>query len=175
VTITLQLTPSSWKVLDNARWQPLSALSKDYSSQGMTWYWLPPASWMTICGWGRLSVQGVDKRVKCSILPFSPRGGFLCGNSAPLFFTCFDYVVLLWVGSADLGHRRLHSSRPMDFNKRRETPLIAYWQISRSWIVLSHNSWIIEPAQRNPYERPRLTTQGSMETARSAAGRRKAR
>jgi hypothetical protein len=30
-------------------------------------------------------------------------------------------------------------------------------------------------AQRNPYERPGLTTQGSMETARSAAGRRKAR
>jgi hypothetical protein len=30
--ITLQLTRSSWKVLDNTQWQPLSALSKEYSS-----------------------------------------------------------------------------------------------------------------------------------------------
>jgi hypothetical protein len=28
-------------------------------------------------------------------LPFSPRSGFLFGNGAPLFFTCFDYVVFL--------------------------------------------------------------------------------
>jgi hypothetical protein len=52
--------------------------------------------------------------------PFSPRSDFLCGNGAPLFFTCFDYVVLLKVWSANLGHLCLHSSRPMDFNKRRE-------------------------------------------------------
>jgi hypothetical protein len=85
--------------------------------------------------------------------PIFSRGGFLCGNDAALFFTCFGYVVLLLVGSANLGHRRLHSSRPMDFNKRRETPSItywrisnkrreassiAYWQISRSLIVLPH-------------------------------------
>jgi hypothetical protein len=52
--------------------------------------------------------------------PISPRGGFLRGNGASLFFTCFDYVVLLLVGSANLGHRCLHCSRPMEFNKRRE-------------------------------------------------------
>jgi hypothetical protein len=32
----------------------------------------------------------------------------------------------------------LHSSRPMDFNKRREASSIAYWRISRSRIVLPH-------------------------------------
>jgi hypothetical protein len=75
----------------------LSALLKDYSIQRLTWYLLPPASWLMIRGWGRLSVWGADKRVKCSIshFPFSPRGGFLCGNGASLFFICFDCVVLL--------------------------------------------------------------------------------
>jgi hypothetical protein len=53
--------------------------------------------------------------------------------------------------------------------------LIAYGQISRSWIALSHMFLIIASAQRNMCERPRLTTQRSMEPARSAAGRRKAR
>jgi hypothetical protein len=43
-----------------------------------------------------------------------------------------------------LGHRCLHSSCPMDFNKRRGTSSIAYWRISRSWIVLPHIFWIIE-------------------------------
>jgi hypothetical protein len=52
---------------------------------------------------------------------------------------------------------------------------IAYWRISRSWIVLSHIFWFFESAQGNPYERPRLTTQGSMDISRSAAGQRKAR
>jgi hypothetical protein len=33
--------------------------------------------------------------------------------------------------------------------------------------------WVIESAQRNPYERPRLTNQGRMETARSAARQKK--
>jgi hypothetical protein len=72
----------------------LSVLSKDYSLQRLTLYWLPPANRLTIRRWGRLSVQGADKRVKCSISHFSPRGGFLCENGAPLFFTCFDYLVL---------------------------------------------------------------------------------
>jgi hypothetical protein len=89
---------------------------------------------------------GPRSRQTCQIFhfPFSPRGGFLCGNGAPLFFTYFDYVVLLSVGSANLGHRCLHTSRPMDFNKRRETSSIASWRISRSWIVLPHiflNNW----------------------------------
>jgi hypothetical protein len=79
-------------------------------------------------------------RLTCQMFhfPFAPRGGFLCENGAPLFFTCFDYVVLLWVESANSGHRRLHSSRLMNFNKRRETFSIAYWRICRSWIVLPH-------------------------------------
>jgi hypothetical protein len=46
---------------------------------------------------------------------------FPAWNRHTLIFTCFDFVVLLSVGSADLGHRCLYSSRPMDFNKRRET------------------------------------------------------
>jgi hypothetical protein len=76
----------------------------------------------------------------CQILyfSFSSRDGILCGNGAPLFFTCFEYAVLLLIGSANLGHRCSHSSRPMDFNKRRETPSNAYWRISRSWIFLPH-------------------------------------
>jgi hypothetical protein len=45
----------------------LSVLSKDYSFHRLTLYSLPPASWSTIRGWGRLSVQGADKRVKCSV------------------------------------------------------------------------------------------------------------
>jgi hypothetical protein len=46
---------------------PLSALSKDCSFQRLTWYWLPPANWLAIRGWRRLSVQGVDLLVKCPI------------------------------------------------------------------------------------------------------------
>jgi hypothetical protein len=42
-------------------------------------------------------------------------------NRQTLLFTCFDFVVLLSVGSADLGHRCLYSSRPMDVSKRHET------------------------------------------------------
>jgi hypothetical protein len=40
--------------------------------------------------------------------------------------------------SAYLGYRRLHFSRPMDFNKRRKMSSVAYLRISRSWIVLPH-------------------------------------
>jgi hypothetical protein len=43
---------------------------------------------------------------------------FLDGNGAPLFFTFIDYVVPLLVGSANLENQFLHSSLPMDFNKR---------------------------------------------------------
>jgi hypothetical protein len=115
------------------------------------------------------------KTFQVSHFLFSPRGGFLCGNCAPLFFTRFGYVVLPWVGSANLGHRCLHSSRPTDFNKRSEISSIAYWRISQSWIVLPHIFLNNRTSPEKPVERPLLTTQGSMETARSAAGRRKAR
>jgi hypothetical protein len=40
------------------------------------------------------------------------------------------------VGSANFGHRCLHSSRQINFNKRSETPSIVYRRISRSWIVI---------------------------------------
>jgi hypothetical protein len=63
----------------------------------------------------------------------------------------------------------------MDFKKRRETSSIAHWRISRSWTALPHFFLNNRTAQRNPYERPGLTSHGSMETARSAAGRRKDR
>jgi hypothetical protein len=36
-------------------------------------YLLPPASWLAIRGWGRLSVQRAGKRGKCPILPITPR------------------------------------------------------------------------------------------------------
>jgi hypothetical protein len=36
----------------------------------LTSRWLPFANWLAIRGWGRLSVQGADKRVKCSIFNF---------------------------------------------------------------------------------------------------------
>jgi hypothetical protein len=80
-----------------------------------------------------------------------------------------------YAGSADLGHRCLHFTRLMDFNKRRETSAIAYRLISWSWIVLPQFFWIIESAQKKKYEKTWLPTQESMETAWSAADRRKAR
>jgi hypothetical protein len=73
------------------------------------------------------------------------------------FFTCVNYVVLLWVGSANLGHRRLNSSRPMHFNKRRAAPSIAHSRISRSCIVLPH----IFLNNRISPEKPVWATSGS--------------
>jgi hypothetical protein len=98
-------------------------------------YCLPRIGWRFADGDGCRSKEPIN----VSNVPFpifSAR--FLCGNGAPLFFTCIDNAVLLLVGSANLGYRRLLSSRPMDFNKRREKPLIAHWRISRSWIALPH-------------------------------------
>jgi hypothetical protein len=51
--------------------------------------------WLAIRGWGRLSAKESNKPAYCPILSFSQRSGFQCENGAPLFFTCFDYVVLL--------------------------------------------------------------------------------
>jgi hypothetical protein len=50
-----------------------------------------PASWLSIRGWGRLSVQGAGKRVKSSISDFFPRGDFLCGNGAPFLVSWVRY------------------------------------------------------------------------------------
>jgi hypothetical protein len=120
---------------------------------------------------------GPRSRFTCQMshFPLFQRSRFMCGNGAPLFFTFIDYGLLLKVGSAIFRHWRLHSSRPMDFNKWRETSSIVYWRISQSWIVLPQFFWMLESAQGNPYERPRLTTKGIMQTARSATSLRKAR
>jgi hypothetical protein len=60
----------------------------------LSWYWLHPASWSAIHGWGRLSAQWAGTNVKCFHLPIFPLRGILCGNGAPLFiYVCF------WCGS----------------------------------------------------------------------------
>jgi hypothetical protein len=74
-----------------------------------------------------------------------------------------------------LGHRCLHSSRPTDFNKRRETPSIAYWRISRSWVVLPYVYLNDRTSPEKPVPATWAHNPGKYETARSAAGRRKAR
>jgi hypothetical protein len=40
---------------------------------------------------------GPKSRSTCQMFhfPLSQRNGFLCGNGVPLFFICFEYVVLL--------------------------------------------------------------------------------
>jgi hypothetical protein len=65
----------------------------------------------------------------------------------------------------------------MDFNECPGDTSIAYWHMSRSWIassILKHPNNRISP-EKKMYGRPGLTTQGSTEPARSAAGRTKAR
>jgi hypothetical protein len=61
-------------------------------------------------------------------------------------------VSLMW------GIGALHSTHPMDFNKRRENALNSYWQIGRSWVALTLflNT---KSVQRSPYELPLLATQ----------------
>jgi hypothetical protein len=48
--------------------------------------------------------------------------------------TALLHVSIMWfpcmLGIANLGHRCLHSSRPMDFNNRREASSMAYWRMS---------------------------------------------
>jgi hypothetical protein len=92
---------------------------------------------------GRPSVQGAYKRVKCSI-SYYLCSGFLCENGSPHFSTCVGYLILLLVGSAYLGHRRLHSSCPIHFNKRHKTSSVAYWRTSQSWIALPYFFGILE-------------------------------
>jgi hypothetical protein len=79
------------KIFSTSRYDsPLSGLSTDYSFQRDC---LPLI--------GRQFADGDGYRSKEPIIvsklhfPFSPRDSFLCGNGAPLFFTCFDVVVLL--------------------------------------------------------------------------------
>jgi hypothetical protein len=80
-----------------------------------------------------------------------------------MFQPLFPYLffIILYIGA-------LHSSWLMDFNNRRGKASNAYLPNPKMDQNSSHNG-IMELAQRNPYERPRLRTQGSMETARSTA------
>jgi hypothetical protein len=56
------------------------------------------------------------------------------------------------------------SHRAQWTSTRFQAHSIAYWRISRSGIVLFFFVfWILKSAQRNPYERPRLITQESIE------------
>jgi hypothetical protein len=103
---------------------------------------------------------------------FSPRSRFLRG----LFFTCFDNLVRLLVRFANLRHRCLQTSCPINFNKRLKN---VFERLLANKPLLyrpsSHDlTWIIKSAESSPYEWPRPTTQGSMASVRSAASRRKA-
>jgi hypothetical protein len=84
----------------------------------------------------------------------------MCLKGAPLFFTRVDNVVLMCVRLANLGRRRLHYSRPMDFKKCRESvfdrSLANIPELDRPSSIFG----TIESAQRNPYEQPWLR-QGS--------------
>jgi hypothetical protein len=93
VTITLQLKNLRRKRSSTSRYDsPLSVLSMDYSFQRLTLYRLPPANWLTIRGWGRLLVQGADKRVKCSISHFL-RAAVSCVETA---HPSSLYVSIIW-------------------------------------------------------------------------------
>jgi hypothetical protein len=70
---------------------------------------------------GTVIGQEADTQITCTTFPFSPHGGFLCGNDALLFFTCSDNVVLLFLWFANLGRQRSHSLCLMAFNKRRDS------------------------------------------------------
>jgi hypothetical protein len=54
----------------------------------------------------------------------------------------------------------------MDFNKRREASSMAYWRISRSWIVLHHVFELNQPRETRMSDLG-YQFKGSMETARS--------
>jgi hypothetical protein len=81
VTTTLQLKTFVERFSTSRYDSPISILPKDYSFHILTLCESPPASWSTIRGWGRLSVQGVDKRVKCSI-SHSLRAAVSCVETA---------------------------------------------------------------------------------------------
>jgi hypothetical protein len=66
---------------------------------------LPFARWSAILGRRKLSVQEAGKNIERSIFPFFPCSGFLRGDGESLLLKYFDYVVLLWVEFANLGHR----------------------------------------------------------------------
>jgi hypothetical protein len=67
---------------------------------------LPQVGWRFADGNGYRSSEPMD-------MPSAPSSHSKCA-------TVFC-VVLLWVGFSNLGHRCLHSSCPMDFNKRRRS------------------------------------------------------
>jgi hypothetical protein len=95
VTTTLQLKTF---VLKRPRHRAMTALSPRCQRTKAFKDWrfincLPRVGWRFADGDGYRSKEPIN--VSNVPFPFSPRGGFLYGNSAPLFFTCFDYVVLL--------------------------------------------------------------------------------
>jgi hypothetical protein len=95
----------------------LSMLSQDYSFQRLTVYLLPPASWLTIRGWGRLSIQGADKRVKCSISHFL-RAAVSCVETAHpsslhasiMWFSCKCSPLNWDIGACTLRAQRISTS-----------------------------------------------------------------
>jgi hypothetical protein len=88
----------------------------------------------------------------------------LCPNPPPPHISSRgNFMRCAWslgLSPGNLGHRCLHSSRPMDLNKRREQAAFDRLLANKPELDCPYSLfffWIIEPAQRNPYERPRLT------------------
>jgi hypothetical protein len=141
---------------------PLSALSEDCSSHISKIYFAshPRVGWRYADGDGYRSREPINTLS----VPFP----ILSAQQLPLLkrHTPHLYMYRLCGSSVSwvrlLGHRFLNSSRPMNFNKRREACSKAYWHISRSWVVFP-------PIFLNPRISPEIRM------SRSAAGRRKAR
>jgi hypothetical protein len=94
-----------------------------------------------------------------SIFPCAPHCGFLCANGATLFLDVLKKKLVSSV--ANFGMGASHSFRIMYFYSRIEDVWTAYWQGSLSRITLPRRNRIIESAKGNPYERLRLTIQGT--------------
>jgi hypothetical protein len=107
---------------DNALGQPISALSKDYSFLRLTQRCFPPANRSKVRRWRSESVHVSN----ISKFEFLLRCNFLHENGASLFLN----VLIIWFscksGLLIWGIVALHSSRPLDFNKRRKNVFKRY-------------------------------------------------